>query len=283
MATNLFGEIPIVFVRYAPGACGTFLLTVLSSSTQFACWCPELQKIKGTSAFADMFFSWFQTKFTTNLGEHLLHEPHHPYRLDFWSSKYPRGDTIDSNAMIAYLTLRDDQHFLDNIKQRRPTPLRLNKGVVPKFGMQNPVINVVIDPASQRWLNRIRYIKLFEKTQDGFVMKEQHPRYLQAKNLTQRFQNAYMVKTSSYSFIKNHIINEPIVSVMKDRELMIEHESNRYNTHHFINLSCLLDPKTAVDCISELAVMLRADLDHALLTKCCHHYWKTNVQPLSRP
>jgi len=273
-------SIPILFVRYAPGACGTFLLTVLSSSDAVACWCPDLQRQKGTADFPRKFLQWFQSRFTTDLDQHLKHEPHHPYKLDFFSAKYHRGDDIEAQNFLHNLETRDDKHFLHNIKHNILTPLRLNKSVVPKFGLNNKVINIYIDAASKKWLHRTRFIKLFAKDKDGYVLKEQHPDYLAAKNYTTQFNNVYQVTDSHHGFVKRYVINDATVKIMSDRDAIVEHASNRDCSQHWVNLSELLQPQSAAQCMMTLSQALKLDLDKDLVARCCEHYYETNVMPM---
>lgn len=272
--------IPILFVRYAPGACGTFLLTVLSSSDGIACWSTDLEQQKHSANFSSNFFEWFQSKFTQDLDQHLKHEPHHPYKLDFFSAKYHRGDDISVQTFMQYLVDRDDQHFLHNISQRKLTPMRLNKSVVPNFGHGSSIVNIFIDAASRKWLHRARFIKLFGRDREHFVLKEQHPEFLKAKKYPSTFNNPYLVQDSHHGFVKKYVINDATVSLMADKSAMIGHESNSYCDQHWVNLSELLHPESAAACMLELAKKLDITLDQDLVSKCCQHYYDTNVKTL---
>jgi len=275
-------NIPLVFVRYAPGACGTFLITLLSSSAQAACWNPDLEKAKGDDDFAERFFDWFCQKFTADLDHHLKHEPHHPYKLDFFSAKHPRGDDISGPDFLHLLKDRDDRLLLDNIHQNKKTLLRLNKSIIPEFGYGNDTINIVIDPDSEKWLHRTRYVKLFGRDQDHYLLKEEHPEYLQAKNYNLRFNNPYLVKESHHRFVKNYVIGDRTVQTMRDRSCIIDHISNQQCRQHWVNLSQLLHIDSATDTVIGLARTLKFDLDRDLIKKCCEHYHRTNVMPMQK-
>ena len=105
---TLMPTVPILFVRYAPGACGTFLIALLSASNQTCCWDPTVDAAKESKDFPDIFLQWFKQKFTHNLQDHLKHEPHHPYKIDFFSAKHPRGDDITVTSFLHMLKDRDD-------------------------------------------------------------------------------------------------------------------------------------------------------------------------------
>lgn len=277
---TLMPTVPILFVRYAPGACGTFLIALLSASNQTCCWDPTVDAAKESKDFPDIFLQWFKQKFTHNLQDHLKHEPHHPYKIDFFSAKHPRGDDITVTSFLHMLKDRDDIFFLQNIQQNKKTMLRLNKSIIPKFGYGNDVINIHIDPASQKWLHRTRYVKLFGHDGDNYQLKEHHPEYLQAKNYTLRFHNPYLVQESHYKFMKNYVICDPTVELMRDRSRIINDPSNSQCRQHWINLSQLINIESAVNTVMALADTLQFTLDINLVDKCCRHYHDTNVAPI---
>jgi hypothetical protein len=249
---------------------------------QAACWSPELEQAKTTPDFADRFFTWFQEKFTEDLQHHLKHEPHHPYCMDFFSAKHPRGDDISVTEFLGLLEQRNDKFLLRNIQQNKKTLLRLNKSIVPNFGLGADVINIVIDPASRKWLHRTRYVKLFGRDQEHYLLKEEHPEYLQAKKYATRFNNPYLVKESHHRFIKKYVILDQSVQLMSDAATAAGHSSNDQCQQHWINLSQLLDLESVVDAVMVLAGQLRLDLDKDLISRCCRHYHETNVIPMLR-
>lgn len=274
--------IPLIFVRYAPGSCGTFLITLLSSSPTTACWATEIEAKKGCKEFPDLFFAWFKKKYTTDLTQHLKHEPHHPYMLDFWSSKYPRGDDTTVEGFIDLITQRNDAFLLQNIQQNKHTLLRLNKSVVPKFGQGNAVINIIVDSDSRKWLHRTRLIKLFGHENGYFVLKEQHPQYLKAKNYRCQFNNPFQIQSTMHGFVKNYVINDRMVHLMSQPWSITQDSSNLTCPQFWINLSQLLTPDTAQIAIQDLASALKIELNQDLIQRCCTHYYNTNVLPLMK-
>lgn len=273
-------SIPIIFVRYAPGACGTFLLTLLSTAPQAACWDPHVQELKNSNNFAQHFLKWFKKKFTYDLQNHLKHEPHHPYKIDFFSAKHPRGNNIDQTEFIELLKQRNDLLLLNNIQQNKNTLLRLNKSVVPDWGCGNPVVNIVIDHSSKKWLHRARCTKLFGYHDCSFILKEEHPDFLKAKNYNLNFGNKYQVHDTPLSFYKKYVVNDPVVQMFRDQQLITQHSSNAQCAQHWINLGDILNSVVAVDRIQQLADQLQLTVDSSLIKACYQHYYKTNIQPI---
>jgi len=275
--------IPVIFVRYAPGSCGTFLLTLLQTSSKVACWNPELEKLKGTTEFAEKFLIWFKIKFVSDLDNHIKHEPHHPYQLDFFSAKYPRGNNVTESGLLKLITERKDQLFLDNIDQNKYTALRLNKTSVPKFGYGNKIINIIADNKSRRWLHRTRWIKLFGWEDGKWISKENHPEFLKAKFKNIQFNNQYHFDCTWKEFARNFIINEPVMQLFRDRESLLIDPSNNYCDQYFINLSTILNPEQGIIEVQKLFDLLAlgtADID--LIRQCYDHYCATNLIPMKK-
>jgi hypothetical protein len=174
-------KIPLLFVRYAPGSAGNFLISILQTSNKLPCWDIQVENYKGTPQFEDCFKNWFSKCFQSNLEDHIKHEPHHPYQLDFVSAKHPRGDELSAEQFVEELKNRNDQLFLNNIQRHQQTVMRLNKPVVPQWGLGNSIINIVVDNPSKKWFYKTRYIKLFGKDNNEWISKENHPDYLVAK------------------------------------------------------------------------------------------------------
>lgn len=272
--------IPIIFVRYAPGACGTFLLTLLQTCNNVACWNPDLESCKQNDNFDNLFYNWFITKYTKDLHKHITHEPHHPYKLDFFSAKNPWGNDITEQQFIRLLAQNNDQLFLDNIQQQKYTALRLNKSCVPLFATGSKIINVVIDPASEKWLNRTRWVKLYGKEKDHYIVKEDHPEYIKYKFDLQKFnlRNEYKFKDSWHGFIKRKVINDPVVSLFKDRNSIVEDSSNTTVNNFYINLSDILNKQTGVKTVVNSFKYFGLNVNENLISRCYKHYYDTNIQ-----
>ena len=275
--------IPIIFVRYAPGACGTFLLTLLQTSSRVSCWNPELEELKGTPEFAGRFLNWFKTKFVSDLDNHIKHEPHHPYQLDFFSAKYPRGNDITEFELISLLKERQDHLFLDNIDKNKYTALRLNKTGIPVFGYENTVINIIADVDSRRWLHRTRWTKLFGYEDGKWISKENHPEFLKAKFKNTKFNNQYYFDCTWREFARKFIIDEPVMEIFRNAEKLLSDPSNKFCKQHFINLSTILNPELGLIKIQNLFARLELGApDIKLLGECYAHYQETNLTPLKK-
>jgi hypothetical protein len=276
-------KIPLLFVRYAPGAAGNFLISILQTSNKLPCWDIQVENSKGTPQFEDTFKNWFSKCFQPDLENHIKHEPHHPYQLDFVSAKHPRGDDLSVEQFIEELTTRQDQLFLNNIQHGQHTVMRLNKANIPQWGLGNCVINIVVDTPSKKWFYKTRYIKLFGKDNNGWwISKENHPDYLVAKFKKIQFHNPYRFEISKFAFLKNFVIGESAILPFYDYNKLLEPPSNQCCKQYRVNLSRLLDPSTNVDTILDLFEQLELGIPNKKLIEwACGYYHQNDIAPIN--
>jgi hypothetical protein len=275
-------KIPLLFVRYAPGSAGNFLISILQTSNKLPCWDIQVENSKSTLQFEEFFKNWFSKCFQPDLENHIKYEPHHPYQLDFVSAKHPRGDDLSVEEFIEELKNRQDQLFLSNIQCQQQTVMRLNKSNVPRWGLGNPIINIVVDSLSKKWFYKIRYIKLFGRDSNGWLSKENHPDYLLAKFKKIQFRNIYHFQISKFALLKNFVIGESAVLPFYDYNKLLEPTSNQHCKQYKVNLSNLLDPSTNVDTILWLFEQLElGEPNKKLIEWACNHYYQYNIAPIN--
>lgn len=276
-------KIPLLFVRYAPGAAGNFIISILQTSGKLSCWDLTVEESKQTDQFESKFKSWFEKSFQGDLANHLKYEPHHPYHLDFFSSKLPRGNDLSTEQFIDNLKSRNDTEFLTNIANNKRTVMRLNKPVVPLFGQGSPVVNVVVDPLSKKWFYRTRYIKLFGNDGQFWISKENHPEFLAAKFKKILFQNQYQFQVSKFTFFREFVIGEPAIRPFFDIDNLTEDSSNDSSQQLIVPLSVLFDQDTFLAKVVELFNTLDLGKPNLDLIKWAHrHYYEFNIKPLLR-
>ena len=275
-------KIPLLFVRYAPGAAGNFLISILQTSNTLPCWDIQVENSKGTPHFEDFFKNWFSKCFQPDLEEHVKHEPHHPYQLDFVSAKHPRGDDLSVEEFIDELKNRHDRLFLNNVQDCRRTVMRLNKPTVPRWGLGNSIINIIVDTPSKKWFYKARYIKLFGKDSHGWISKENHPDYLIAKFKKMQFHNPYCFQISKFAFLKNFVVGESAILPFYNYNKLLEPSSNQHCKQYRVNLSDLLDPNTNVDTILCLFEQLELGVPNKKLIEwACSYYYQNNIAPIN--
>lgn len=268
-------------MRYAPGAAGNFFISLLQTSPKVSCWNSQLEHVKHKSEFEFEFKKWFANCFQSDLQNHLKYEPHHPYQLDFFSSKHARGNDISVDQFIDHLQARDDQNFLDNIKINKLTVMRLNKPVIPLFGHGTNVINIVVDAPAKKWFYQTRLIKLFgHDTQHGWVVKENHPEFLRAKFKKILFQNQYYYNCSKFKFLKDFVIGEPAIRPFFSESSLLQDHSNSLCQQITINLSVIFDRQALIDTMLDIFEKLELGQPNIPLLEWAHsHYTTYNIDP----
>lgn len=275
-------ELDLIFIRYCPGSCGNFLISILSISPKTAHWDTEIEKSKTLDEFDDIYKSWFKSKFQPDLHRHLQFEPHHPYKLDFVSAKHSRGDELTLNEFLKHLAMRDDRHFFDAINDQKKILLRLNKSIIPKWGAGSSVINIFIDPPSYKWIHRCRAVKLFGLENTRFISKENHPDFLKYKFDKIQFDNQYLFNLSKIKFLKELVIKEPVLETFKSQHQICEHVTNQsLDQQTFINLSDFFQWESFERMIADLYDRLNlGSVNKNLVYHCWHHYYQTNIKPI---
>jgi hypothetical protein len=273
----------ILFIRYAPGSGGNFLISLLQSSNKVACWDISVERAKNTDQFERLYLNWFENCFKGDLSKHLKTEPHHPYNLDFFSSKHQRGDDISEEMFLQLLKDTNNVLFLDNIQNNKLTVMRLNKTIIPKFGKDSWVVNIIIDPLAYKWVHRARQIKLFDHSNGVTTVYEDHPEFLKAKNKKILFNNQYQFQESFFSFAKHRVIKEPVVDIFKNQTVLFEDSSNNSCKQCVVNLSSLLDKNECIGTVIYLFKVLNlGDPNVSLISKCFDHYKKTNIDRIKK-
>jgi hypothetical protein len=269
----------LLFVRYAPGACGNFLIALLQSSNQVSHWHLTVENAKKTSDFKKQYIKWFESCFTHDLDNHLKHEPHHPYKLDFISAKHPRGDDLSVDEFINELKIRNDQSFLESIQNNCYTVLRLNKIKVPLYGYGSTIINIILDEQSLPIFYKLRQKKLFGKEENLWIKKEEHPEYLKHKYYKIQFNNPYKFDIDDSTFYNQVVVDKPYTEQFESVDTITNDVSNLECKQIFVNLNDLLSSQV-FDIVEDVFRQLNLGIpDKELIEQCYQRYYQTNIQP----
>lgn len=271
-----------LFVRYCPGSCGNFLISMLQTSSKISHWYKDIENSKPTDFYKKIYFEWFKNRFQSDLTYHLKSEPHHPYCLDFVSAKHPRGDELTLSEFLRNIVARNDKIFLNAVKEEKIILLRLNKVVVPRWAENSIIINIFVDPPGYKWLHRIRAIKLFGFENQKFISKENHPDYLKYKYKKILFNNQYKFDMSQMAFLRDHVIGEKTLKIFKSKQSILDDPSNsRARQQIFVNLSDFFQwqyfEKIIIDLFDQLNL---GDVKTDIIYQCWNHYYQTNINPI---
>lgn len=275
-------QLPLIFVRYASGAAGRFVSVMLQTSDVVACWEPRLDNLKGTDQFRSEFFTYIQQSFQNDLTQHLYNEPTPQEPVWPWfSATWPRGDNLTVDEFIDQLILHEYQHWLDNISKDRFNLLLLHKSQIPAFALGSKIVNIVIDPAAQKWVHRARYLKIFGEENGRWFSREFLPDLLQKRYAgVERMVDLpdIWLPGSRYSIIKNHVINDQRVRMFEDLDQILEHRSNLCCDQVNIQLSDVLNQQAFLKQMSLIFYMFElGSIDLDLVSQCWQHYYNTNI------
>ena len=177
-------------VHYAPGAAGRLLICYLGTHPQIASFNQSEQ------SHIDWFKSTYDVELKYSFRNWTNLEPYEPWGIKkYVSSKYPRGDNIDSVAID-----------LPN----KWIPLVWHKDYTAKFMKRYYAVNIVNDPDSLTWFHKSVWRKLFHaiKNDKGYLIYDQSHRPKDA--MTIKFDNQYELQVKNlHTFIKERIINNP--------------------------------------------------------------------------
>ena len=259
-------------VRFPPGGGGKFLCTCLQASSDVHAWEPELEqaKVNGT------VLEYVKTKFTKNKIDWQKIEPEVPYEIQkFSSNRYHRGEDVSLEQALDYL--KDDARFQTHYKTNGKINLILNKSVVPKWLQNNShFINIHLDNSkSLRWYRVARITKLFVKQGNHYIIKQEHPAWLNAKRSenAKKFNNEKIYKGTWHGFVKKYIINEELGVMFQDINKILHHDTNKNIENYFFNLSNYGNSALFVARLNSICDQIGiARIDNTLLKNMLEYY-----------
>jgi hypothetical protein len=269
-----------LLVRFAPGSGGKFLSCCLQLSTEAVCWDPTLEKNKTSNP--ELVLNWFKSHFTQDWKNYLKIEPEVPYKLDFISNRFDRGNDIAFDKLIDKVQQNNDQLFLDHYRSDKKIVLILNKSLVPlAYTDQCDIINMIIDtPTAKAWFNQAKYRKLyFEKEPELFVIKQDHPDYCSSKRsvLAQQYNNVNEVKMSKHKFINDYIVNDPMIDLFSTMEFITHHPSNIDQPQYTFSVDSFNDFDILHQSLMKLYNELQLPIpNRSMLKDLCKFYVRVN-------
>lgn len=221
-----------VVTRYAHGACGRFVSTVLQTSPQIACWDETVQnlKLQRDGDWAEQFRQLAEQKFADDPLWHLRHEPDVPYCTNFYSGNYNRGENV---SLQQYLEYQEDcpvfwQHWT-NVDYLN---LILHKSRIPEFMQYSKIVNVLVDTEKSLKLAKFfSWIKRFHVCDANKVMiiandpERGNPKRAE---ITKQFNNPIDVQVESPDQFKEQTVDkDPIWDLFADADTLTSDPTNQ--------------------------------------------------------
>jgi hypothetical protein len=258
-----------LIVRYANGAAGKFLTTLLMSSESVAHFDPEVEQNKT----AEACLTYAQGHFVPNTKEWLKYEPKHneAWNLHHISSNYLRGEELSNTEFLQVTKQNATEYFWKCVDQQKLISVAWHKLSVPEFFKSAKFITIILDDASIKWYHRARWYKEYG-IKDGLIHIKQHDPSYNNSNLKvyyDRYHNPYQVDQHPYSFIKENIINSETKKLFKNQQLFADQPVSQ----EFINLSSILDLDQCIESVNRICKNFGLGPIHTDIIVNNHRHW----------
>ena len=230
----------ILITRFAPGAAGKIISTMLQTSANVASWDD-----------VDDFVSYVDFKFPSNHALHLRSEPTMPLNMRYYSAVYDKGRNVTIEEFNE--KHKEEEYFSRARLAYQYMNLISNKSVIPKFCYGAKLLDIEIDSKmAKRFVQTARMNKHYIFYPGGkVILCQHHPDFCaeNAKEVTQ----AYMHENrpiryykTNYQFYKEQIVGDPILKRFTEQSIT-QHESNNEVDIYKLSLTKFLNPDTVVE------------------------------------
>jgi hypothetical protein len=254
-----------VIVRFAPGAAGRFLITMLMGSDDVAHYDSNCKTIKEK-------LNYLKTSFTKDLDRWLLTEPSDKlaWGITFVSNKYPRGNNLSISEFEALSKEHCTPWYFENVALGKKIIIPWNKSAIPVF-YKGASISIIIDKPSKRWFHRAHWIKHYGLINGKIHLKENDPAVHRAPldKIVRQFNNPIYSNEKFISFVKKNVVGTDINKLFYDIN-NLEHANNDIS----INLSSLLNESQCLNVINNLCIQLRLKLIDQTYLKEGFNHWR---------
>lgn len=234
-----------LITRFAHGAGGKFLSTVLQTSRVVDHWCDIIQNHKQHELFAALVTEHCRRSFPQDHSQHLRSEPMVPYNTDLYSVGYPRGDDVSLADYIDNAFNTGDCRLMRAIENGLLINLTFNKPSLPRFCHVSRAVTITIESAQElEWLHQTLWSKHFLVTDRDIRYLPSDPAYCNIRSLPVVLQWA-----NPYRFDLDQ-------RQQLWRTMVVENEMNRW--YHD---PALFEPLDQINGIDNINIPLRHMLD----------------------
>lgn len=162
-----------LIIRFAPGAAGNMLSSLLQCSPEVAHWDESQQKIKPKN----QWLNYFQQVFPTDIDKWLYHEPIGRLKWgtrDIFSAKYPRGNELSVTEFLKLEQIHCNKYYHQQKSIGNYLPVFWHKECLPAYFENSFAILIRIDSGSLRWFDHAVYHKhhkIVQANRDGVLVQ----------------------------------------------------------------------------------------------------------------
>jgi hypothetical protein len=236
-----------IVTRFAEGSAGRFFSCCLQLSPNISSWnTNSLELDKNSKEFQQSMIDYFDACFPFDRLLHLRNEPDVPYVCDFYSGRYPRGEEVTLEEYINYQKKNKIDFYSIESGNNKFINLILHKSRVPNFLKGSIIINIVVDnQESHEIIAKLTWLKHYNVIDNSTVDFLVHnPNFGNKKryNITRKFNNQSIIKVDNINeFYLNEVFNNKNLIRFKNKQLILEDQSNKYSKQEFVNFSDVID------------------------------------------
>lgn len=234
----------ILIVRYAQGAAGKFLMSLLMGSADVAHYDQKIEANKNTNTLMEYIKRSFK-----DLDNWLTNEPNPiPVWNLYWiSAKMPRGEDQTYTEWLTKAQEEASAYFWDSVKQNKVILLQINKSTLPLAYQDCKSVAIVSDPKGLKFNRKAVWYKHYAVVDDKIHIKNNDPKYTgggatMSKIITQ-FNNPIFSEQSVLSYYRNNIWSNETLKYFSD--------PTNFRCPK-INLSSILDNEKIYDAVVKL-------------------------------
>lgn len=150
-----------MILRFAPGAAGNMLASILQCSPEVAHWSADQQCQKPNNAWTD----YFRQVFTPDINRWVYYEPCGQLQWGtrkIFSAKYPRGNKISLEDFLELEQSQCNSYYHQQKQANRYLPIFWHKEIMPEYFKNSRSLIIQLDDASLRWFDRAVYHKHYK-------------------------------------------------------------------------------------------------------------------------
>lgn len=236
-----------LIVRFAPGAAGRFLSTMLMGSDDVAHYDENVKTL-------EQKLEYLKNSFNPDLTQWLLNEPSDriAWGITFVSNKFPRGDNLSIQEFEQLSKKNCTSWYFKNVRLGKKIIIPWNKSNIPPF-YRGSCITIILDKPSRRWFHRSHWIKHYGIVNEKIHLKENDPAVLRPplNKIAEQFNNPIYSTEKFIPFVKKNVISSAITKSFHDKNNLDYIENDI-----IINLSSLLEEKQCIATVNNICNQL---------------------------
>jgi len=207
-----------LIIRFAPGAAGNFVSSILQCSQSIAHWSQQQELQKPNNNWLEYFINVFPQK----LDEWIYKEPIGQLNWGtrrIFSQKYQRGNNLTVEEFLQQEATYCNEYYHCQKQKELWLPIFWHKNHMPEYFKNSTTVTIHLDQPSLRWYDHCVYYKhhqIFKQDSAGIHVRllENRPDFVlpEFKN-TAEYEKIY---PTFKLFVQDRILNNEFKNIFKD-------------------------------------------------------------------